>query len=279
MNQHVVIDIQCPEEEREFLIAEFSFAGAEAFQEEDQGFIASFDPKDWNQKIIDEIIAKYNQSDVIRYTISQVSRENWNLIWEKNFDPIVVDHSCRVRAPFHPEDPSFRYEIIVRPQMSFGTGHHATTQQMMSLLLEQELEGKRVLDIGTGTGILAILALKLGAAHVEATDVDDWCKENSLENLALNGYHRVSVHLGEISTLPIKGKYDFVLANINKNVLLEEMAYYVDRLVGGGSLLISGFYQEDIPEICGNVENLGLVKSKESVKANWAAVLFNRPGN
>jgi ribosomal protein L11 methyltransferase len=177
--------------------------------------------------------------------LKKIKKENWNEEWEKNYDPIEVGDQIFVRAEFHPPKKNVPYEIIINPKMSFGTGHHETTAQMLALQLKVDHKDKEVIDIGSGTGILAIMAAKLGAASVAATDIDDWCIENAIENFEINRIVPSFVKKGEIASLQLKENYDIVLANINTNVLLSEMEHYVSLMRPKAQLLLSGFYEFD----------------------------------
>lgn len=200
---------------------------------------------------------------------------NWNEEWEKNYDPIAVDELVYVRASFHESQPGFRHEIVINPKMSFGTGHHATTYQVLRLQGEIDHQGKRVLDVGSGTGILAIMAHLLGAKEVEAFDIDDWCVENGNENFDLNGL-ATRMGLGTIRQVNPQGPFDIILANINKNVLLDELKIYSDLLISGGYLLLSGFYTEDIDDLVQEAKKHSLELLKTSSKDNWAALILQK---
>ena len=198
---------------------------------------------------------------------------NWNEEWEKNFEPIVIADACAVRAPFH-KPFNVQYEIVIEPKMSFGTGHHETTFMMLQFILENTFEGKTVLDMGCGTAVLAILAEMRGASKVDAIDIDDWCVENSEENVLRNHCKYISVKLGDASVLPTSETYDTIIANINRNILLNDMEIYSKGLKMGGELYLSGFYKEDLPIIieCCNKLGLQFVENKE--KNNWIAAKF-----
>lgn len=277
--EYISVDISCDPSFLEILIAEYANIGFSAFQENEKGFVASIESENWKEVDALEINARYNPLTAVTMHYSLVPKENWNAEWEKNFDPAIIEDRCIVKAPFHKDLPPYEYELIIMPKMSFGTGHHATTRQMLSLQLEIDHSNKRVLDVGTGTGVLAIMALKKGASMVEITDVDDWCIENSIDNLALNGFHEAKTHLGEIKGLTFEGDFDIILANINKNILLNEIRYYVSLLSEEGVLLLSGIYLEDISDVEKEVNNNGLFRQKMVEKDNWVALQFNRNQN
>lgn len=271
------IIFQTNREFADILTAELAEMGFDTFEETDQGLDAYILTERYSSADIKEMVERYQQLATIAYKIETIEKENWNEEWEKNYDPIAVDRRCRVRATFHEPDDSFEHEIVITPKMSFGTGHHATTQGMLELQLDHDFTGKSVLDVGSGTGILAIMASKLGASYVEATDIDQWCVENGLENFELNALKDITYHKGAISTLELnKPKYDVVIANINKNVLLEEMSYYADLLEKGGQLFLSGFYEEDIPDIKNSTDSYNLLLEKSVIKDNWTALMFSK---
>ena len=198
---------------------------------------------------------------------------NWNALWESHFDPIEVGDRCYVRAPFHDPRPEYEYEIVIMPKMSFGTGHHATTWLMLDAILNANVEGKTGLDMGSGTGVLAILAILKGAAHVDAIDIDNWAYRNCVENAQMNGVQeKMTVLEGDASLLNPAEKYDFILANINRNILLRDMRRYADVLRKGGEILFSGFLEVDIPMIRHQAEALGLAFVESKLRDGWALV-------
>lgn len=271
-----VLHIQCSSLLREILIAELDLIGFSAFEEKEDVLLASISSEAWDENSFQEVIQRYDSMGPVSYSVEKVAKTNWNEAWEKNFDPVIVDNRVLVRAPFHDIQGAFDHEILIMPKMSFGTGHHATTSQMLSLQLFVDFKNKSVLDVGTGTGVLAIMALKLGAAYVEATDIDDWCIENSLDNLSLNGFEGIRVEQGEIKNLSFEQTFDIVIANINKNVLLAEIDAYVNLMSDEGQLFLSGFYEKDIPDLEHAASALGLKLIKSMTKENWSAILFNR---
>lgn len=211
----------------------------------------------------------------IAYEKADAEDKNWNEEWEKHyFQPLSVDGRCVVAGTFHKNVPRAEYNITINPQMSFGTGHHATTSQMISRLLEDNIEGKEVLDMGCGTSILAILARMRGARHCTAVDVDEWCVKNSKENIALNHVDGIDVYLGDASTLKDKGPFDLVIANINRNILLADMARYVERMKPGAEIYMSGFYTDDVAPLQQCAEGLGLKLVDVRSKDGWACVKF-----
>ncbi len=256
----------------EILIAELGYAGFESFVETEEGVTAYIQKDDWNEHILKDINILDSDEFKIEYTFSEIEQINWNSEWEKNFDPIEVDGKCTVRAPFHP-DKNFEYEIVIEPKMSFGTGHHETTFMMLQFILENDFKGKSVLDMGCGTAVLAILAEMRGASKLDAIDIDEWCFENSLENIERNNCENISVFLGDATLLSDK-KYDVIIANINRNILLNDMDTYRKCLEKGGILYLSGFYNEDLPIIKEACNNLGFTFVENKEKNKWVAAKF-----
>lgn len=269
------IIFQTTVEMSEILTAELAELGFDTFEETPKGVDAYILTNLYDEKAIQTLVENYANLASVQYKVEQIAKVNWNEEWEKNYDPIVVNKQCRVRATFHEPDDSFTHEIVITPKMSFGTGHHATTQSMLTLQLESDFQNKSVLDVGSGTGILAILASKLGATHIEATDIDQWCVENGLENFQLNAMQGIKFHKGAITTLNLeKVEYNIVLANINKNVLLEEIPHYAKLLRAKGVLFLSGFYESDVEDIKNMANNYNLSLEKSVNKDNWVALKF-----
>lgn len=256
----------------EILMAELGYAGFESFVETEEGLLAYIQKGDWNDNLLDDVDILHSQEFQIEYNRSEIEQVNWNSEWEKNFDPIEVDGLCTVRAPFHPKK-DFKYEIIIEPKMSFGTGHHETTFMMLQYILENDYKGKSVLDMGCGTAVLAILTEMKGAEKIDAIDIDEWCFENSSENIQRNGCTNISVHLGDASLLSGR-MYDTIIANINRNILLEDMKVYRDSLNTDGELYLSGFYNEDLPVIIESCNKLGLEFVDNKEKNKWVAAKF-----
>ena len=267
--------IKCKEEFREILIAELAEIGFDSFLETEDGIDAYTQEEEFDRDAFQKVIEEYQESAEISLTEGKMPKVNWNQEWEKNYDPISVDDLVYVRASFHESQPGFRHEIVINPKMSFGTGHHATTFQMLKHQGQLDHAGKRVLDVGSGTGILAIMAHLLGAKEVEAFDIDDWCVENGNENFDLNGLS-TRMGLGTIRDVNPQGPFDIVLANINKNVLLDEMEIYANLLISQGYLLLSGFYSEDIQDLVDVAKPLGLELKHSSTKDNWAALILQK---
>jgi len=256
----------------EILIAELGYAGFESFVENEDGVIAYIQKEEQQESILDEIQILQSDEFEISYTIEEIAQVNWNSEWEKNFKPIQVDDLVSIRAPFH-EKTDHKYEIIIEPKMSFGTGHHETTHMMVQHLLSLDLEDKRVLDMGCGTGILAIFSEIRGAKFIDAIDIDEWCYENTLDNLELNNCKKVDVYQGDASLL-INKKYDVIIANINRNILLNDINIYTNCLNEKGVLLLSGFYQEDIPLIDAEASKYQFQLDSIIEKNNWVALKY-----
>jgi len=256
----------------EILIAELGVAGFESFVETEKGVTAYIQKEFDNETILDNIFILTSKEFEITYTKEEIAQVNWNSEWEKNFNSIQVDDQVSIRAPFH-EDPNLKYDIVIEPKMSFGTGHHETTHMMVQHLLEIDMTDRKVLDMGCGTGILAIFAEMKGAKPIDAIDIDTWCYENSLENCDRNQCKHISVYEGDASLL-INKKYDIIIANINRNILLNDLKIYANCLNDDGLLLLSGFYQEDISVIDSEASKYNLQIEKIIERNNWVAVKY-----
>ena len=261
---------------REIMLAELGEIGFDTFEETESSLMAYVSKENFQQSVFEEVTSRYRQAFDFQVSLGSVEKENWNKKWEENYDPIEVDDRCIVRATFHNIEKNFPIEIIITPKMSFGTGHHATTWQMLKLQMDWDFAGKKVLDVGSGTGVLAIMAAKLGAKSVEATDIDDWCIENSRENFELNDLTSIIVQKGEIADLNLHPPYDILLANINKNVLLAEMYDYSNLLTEKGTLFLSGFYETDIKDILACAKQFGLSHVRHTIKDSWAALILSK---
>ena len=256
----------------EILIAELGEVGFESFIENEEGFEAFIQQNDWNQNILDEIQLLKSDQFLISFTKEIIPQTNWNSEWEKNFDPIQVENEVSIRAPFH-KNPQLKYDIVIEPKMSFGTGHHETTYMMVQHLMALDLKCKKVLDMGCGTGILAIFAALKEAKSIDAIDIDNWCYLNSIENVERNNCHNIQVFEGDASLL-VNKKYDVIIANINRNILLHDITTYVDCLNEKGILLLSGFYKEDIPIIDKETTKFGLKLNATIQRNNWVALKY-----
>ena len=257
----------------EILLAELGEKAFESFIETEEGLSAFVQESLWSEDILEDIYILDSEEFKITFTKEEIEQVNWNEEWEKNFDPIDVDGICYVRAPFH-ETKNVEYEIVIEPKMSFGTGHHETTYMMMKHLLAMDVKDMEVLDMGCGTAILAILALMKGAKHADAIDIDNWCYLNSIENGERNNITNMDVFEGDASILTTEPKYDLVIANINRNILLEDMHAYVKTMKANATILFSGFYTEDIPFIQAEAEKLGLEYISQFERNNWVSLKF-----
>ncbi|NNE33073.1 MAG: 50S ribosomal protein L11 methyltransferase [Winogradskyella sp.] len=256
----------------EILIAELGYAGFESFVENDEGVSAYIQEADWNPSILDDIHILKSNEFIISYQFNTIEQTNWNVEWETNFKPIVVDNLVTVRAPFH-DKPNTKFDLIIEPKMSFGTGHHETTHMMIQHILQNDFKNKIVLDMGCGTGVLAILAEKVGATQVDAIDIDNWCYLNSIENVERNACNNISVYEGEVSLLKNQ-KYDIIIANINRNILLKDISIYAKHLKNSGFLFLSGFYDQDLDTIISKCEENKLIFEDKILKNSWVAAKF-----
>ena len=252
--------------------------GFESFVECEGGVQAYVQQSLFDENALKETLANFPIPDTqITYTITEPEDKDWNEEWEKNFfQPIVIGDRCVIHSTFHNDVPQAEYDIVINPQMAFGTGHHETTSLIIGELLDSDLQGKALLDMGCGTSILAILARMRGASPCTAIDIDEWCVRNSLENIALNGVDNIAVSQGDASSLKSKGPFDMVIANINRNILLADMKHYIARMNPGAELLMSGFYIDDIPVIREEAERNGLHFVHHREKNRWAAVKFRK---
>lgn len=256
----------------DILIAELGEVGFESFVEDETGVLAYIQKEDWSIDILNAINILDNPNFEINHTYKEIEQENWNATWEQNFQPIIVDDMCMIRAPFH-EKSNATYGIVIEPKMSFGTGHHETTHMMIQHLLDLNLENSSVLDMGSGTGVLAILSALRGATTVDAIDIDNWCYLNAKENVERNNVNFINVYEGDASLLKNQ-KYDLIIANINRNILLEDIPKYLGCLKQDGVLLLSGFYTEDLSLITQKCLDVGLRFEKNLEKNNWVAAKY-----
>lgn len=258
----------------EILIAELGYLGFESFVENDNGITAYIPVEEYEDDLLANVHILQSEEFEINYTINEIERLNWNEEWEKNFTPIMVDDICSVRAPFHSKT-DVEFDIVIEPKMSFGTGHHATTHMMIQHILKNQWENKAVLDMGCGTGVLAILAALKGASPVDAIDIDNWCYLNTLENITRNDCEHINVEEGGAELLEGR-EYDMILANINRNILLRDLPVYEKCLRPDGNLFLSGFYKKDLPVMEKACKEIGLFYVEHFEREDWVAVKFSR---
>jgi ribosomal protein L11 methyltransferase len=256
----------------DILAVELGEIGFDSFVPTENGMIAYVVENKFDKEKFEQLIANFSFAENIKYAVKNIPQKNWNEEWEKNFfEPIVIGAECVIHSSFHKNVPQAKYNIIIDPKMSFGTGHHETTSLMIEEILKIDCTGKRVLDMGCGTSVLAILSAMRGAKNITAIDIDEWCVENSRENVELNQVSGIEILLGTAETL--KGMtFDIIIANINRNILLADMAQYADCLPENGELYMSGFYKEDIPVIENEANKNGLKLDYFREKNNWVVV-------
>lgn len=273
---YIELKLSVDAEFSDIFMAELGELGYETFTEESYGLNAYITEDLFSEENLDSMIERYLGMTQISYSFKSLEKKNWNEEWEKSYEPIsVFENGILVRASFHEPNPAYQYEIVINPKMSFGTGHHETTSMILGLQLKEiNHEDKKVLDVGCGTGILAIMASKLGASEVAAFDIEEWAAENSRENVALNHCENVVVRQGTIEDEPAE-QYDVVLANINRNILMRDIPQYINFMKPNASVLaVSGFYEHDIADIEKVANEVGLVKIGGTSKNNWASVIF-----
>lgn len=273
----LAINVNPPgEETNNILIAQLSGLGFEGFMEDTDGFRAYIKASYFSANV-DDVLSSVIIPDgvTISYKVTEIEEKNWNEVWESNFEPIIVDNRCLVRASFHANNPKADYNIVIDPRMAFGTGHHQTTYLMLNTLLDLDVEGKVVLDMGCGTGVLSILAEKRHAMKVLAIDNDEWAYRNAKENVAENGCSRIEVMLGDANLLAGK-HFDVVLANINLNTLLNDLPIYAAALNADSMLLMSGMLKLDVQKLVDTGKNLGLKHAVTRYRDDWALVSFTK---
>ena len=251
------------------MLAEIGF---DSFMDEDYALKAYCSTDSRDDMAVENLLLDPAFTDLRLLKVEEMPDKDWNELWEASYQPVVVNERCRVRAPFHEPDPSFEFDLVIEPKMSFGTANHETTAQIIQLMLETDFQGKEVLDMGSGTAVLAILAKKLGAGHTVAIDNDEWAYRNAFTNVDLNGVSNIDIILGD--ALSIQGQYDVVLANINRNIMLRDMHYYVEAMKPGAHIFFSGFYTEDLESIKVEAERLGLHYERHLTRNNWVAAEF-----
>ncbi|HET8829006.1 MAG TPA: 50S ribosomal protein L11 methyltransferase [Pelobium sp.] len=258
----------------DILIAALGEMNYDTFEETPDGFKAYINEVDFDQDLLTSTLQAYKNDCDFSYSLNHVEQQNWNKVWESNFEPIEIKDQVHVRASFHKPKPEFKYEIVIDPKMSFGTGHHQTTAMIMEYLLETDLQNKTVLDMGCGTAILAILASKLGAKSLMAIDYDPICYESTLENATLNQTDNLLALCGSKEAIPNE-QYDVILANINRNILLDQIERYAEVLVSGGEIFFSGFYEDpDLQMITDEANKYGVSYVNHKKRDLWVAAKF-----
>lgn len=257
----------------EILIAELSQIGYESFVEEDDQLLAYIPVENFNEQLLSALDIVRVNKDTLNYTHKVILDQNWNEVWESNYEPVMVAGKVFIRAPFHNPEAASHYEIIIEPKMSFGTAHHETTSLVIELMLDLPFENKRVLDMGCGTGILAIFSELLGAKEILAVDNDEWAVNNTIENIRKNKCKNINVMSGEVEVLE-NLSFDVILANINRNVLLQDIQHYRSGLTDKGKLILSGFYTDDLSIIENETKKHGLQLKRKVIKNNWIAAEF-----
>lgn len=251
-------------------LAELGFESFEANEQSLRAYVSEQTPGAGTEQFVADLTSAYPVKSVV---ITLIPGQNWNAVWESNFEPVIIDTRCLIKAPFHTGLPACDFEIVIEPKMSFGTGHHATTSQMIEQMLDMDFEGKTVLDMGCGTAVLAILAEMKGARELLAIDIDEWPVENSIENAQRNHCTKIKVEQGDVSAIGNR-MFDVVLANINRNIILQDIDKYAAAIHPGGYLLTSGFYAHEIDQIADKAAQLGLQKIAQRTKNDWAQVTF-----
>jgi len=275
MENYINIKIRCQPIIFEIIAAELSEVGFEGFLEGDD-FIEAYIPEhEFNRQVTVEILDNYN-INLSDCEVTKLPQQNWNQIWENSFDPVVINNEIIIRSPFHKINKHYKYNLLIQPKTSFGTGHHATTNLVLQVMLNINFNHKTVLDFGCGTGILSVFASMLGAEKIFAIDIDNWASENILENTLLNNIYNVFFTQTNLEHFVLHNKYHIILVNINKNVLLNSFKKLSDLLADNGFLVISGFYEEDIEELCIAAKNYQLTLTGSFTKDNWCAALLSK---
>lgn len=268
----------CTETATDLLAAFLGDIGYESFTSDENGLTAYIKKESFSSEAVEEILDNFPMDSALTFSYDEIEGEDWNEEWEKNyFQPIVIEGKVVVHSSFHKNVPKAEYDIMIDPKMAFGTGHHSTTSQMMSHIVETDLKDKTVIDMGTGTGILAILSKMRGAKKVFGIEIDPFAWENAVENVKLNNVD-VEMICGDASALSKLSKADIFLANINRNIIINDIERYSEAIKKGGILLLSGFYEEDIPLIMAHSSKLGFKLEKSLIDNNWAAIRLVKLG-
>ena len=267
-----VDEVQC-----DVLAALLCEAGFESFEQTETGVVAYAPSGDFAEEKVAEALRGFEFTSRIEWIHEFVEGRDWNEEWEKNyFTPMVIADRCVIHSTFHKDYPRLEYDIVIDPKMAFGTGHHETTNLMVEQILREDMRGKSVLDMGTGTGILAMLASKCGAKEAVGIEIDEFAFQNTLENVKLNAVENVTMLLGDASLLKPEMQFDYVIANINRNIITADIDRYAMVLRKGGKMLLSGFYEEDIPVVLASAAPLGLTELLHNVKNRWTILLLTK---
>ena len=262
--------------QQDLLINELAEIGFNTFEDAENGFAAFIDFQDYSKANLTAALSQFEGEFTYTYTVAEIAARNWNEEWEKNFEPLIISNDCYVRATFHAAQPQYAYEIVIDPKMAFGTGHHQTTTMMMQYILSFDVKDKTVLDMGCGTGILAILASKKGAKTLVAIDYDEICYQSTLENAALNDIKNITAVCGGKEAIPATS-FDVILANINRNILLDQIATYATVLNSKGSIFFSGFYESpDLEMIIAECGKYDIVYTTHQKNGDWVAAHFTK---
>jgi len=273
---YIELTVKNPDQEtRDLLTARLSDAGFESFVEAGGNLLAYIPGEDFRKEEITRLLDGILKDSPLDFSFNSIRERNWNLKWEKDYTPVKIGMKLFVRAPFHKKDSGYRHEIIIEPQMSFGTAHHETTRLMLEMMGDMDFRDKHVLDMGCGTGVLAIYSNKLGASNVIAIDNDEWAYNNTLHNIELNDLRHIFVIMGDSTSLTDES-FDVVLANINRNILLDDISAYDKHLNAGGTALLSGFYEEDLEKIRQAAGKAGWDLSEKNTLNNWVAARFTK---
>jgi ribosomal protein L11 methyltransferase len=270
------LQVICDPDFSEILMAEIAEAGFDTFMETEKGFEAYVELEKYDKERLQYIKDRYSPQTSLVFYQDRIQKQNWNEEWEKSYQPIIVDDRCLIRAEFHKIEKVYQYEITITPKMSFGTGHHQTTYLMVKAQMDIDHQRKRVMDAGCGTAILSVMASKLGAKEVIAFDIDEWSVINGQENIEVNHANNITIQQGKLNELAISGTFDIILANINKNVLLEEIKLYQQYLMDDGLLLLSGFYTHDIDDLLNEGATFNLKEVRRDERETWASLLLKK---
>lgn len=273
---YIMVSVSCPDNIAEILIAVMSDMGYDSFVNQETGFQASVSADKFDRNNLEKLFHQYRELGAIRFDTEELADQNWNILWEKNYEPVVIGDRCIIRASFHQTEKSYPMEIVINPKMSFGTGHHETTRLMVETQLQTVHQGKSVLDVGCGTGILSILAEKMGADKILGLDTDSWAYENALENIRMNDCKNVSIIQSGIEYLDEISSFDIILANINRHIILQDTGRYAALLKEGGLLICSGFFESDRDLIINEALKYFLVYLSGRMMDKWAVLVFEK---